>query len=71
MKIPRCDKQITENGITRQCLLDAGHEKAQEYYSPARPRREAKPHEFAPICGSCKQVEETLPGHQRNVRVPA
>lgn len=69
MKIPRCEKQITEDGITRQCLLESGHEKAQEYFSPAKKRTEARPHEFAPRCPTCRQVEETVPGHKNNVRV--
>lgn len=71
MKIPRCTEQITVAGTTRYCLLDAGHERPQEYFGPGHLKREGKPHEFAPLCDHCHQVVPTTPGDERNVRIAA
>jgi len=74
MKVERCNEQITVTDplggghITRYCLLEAGHEKAQEYFGPGHPRKVPRPHEFAPICEGCGQVKPASPGDQSNLR---
>ena len=70
MKIPRCQEIISMGKTTRQCLLDAGHDRPHPM-DGLRGRRQlgSQDHEFAPICPSCGQIEEASPGGKRNVKV--
>lgn len=63
----RCRFAISDGAITRQCLLHMNH----EFPDPAdslkgRVPIGSKPHEIAPICSHCGQVEHTTPGDQKN-----